>query len=342
MYCAKCGCNIKEDAVFCPVCGAKQPKKENPPAVQELVREEQNKGPGKKLILIITGSILLLLITGAAICFFVQDPMDLFGKNKVINVMEEASGYTEDLKEEMETLLPAESPETSAASTVAQDEEYNLEILVGEWHWQTEDYAAELIISAPAQEITTDLRVETLYVVDFKSGKTIATLTGYRPVEIGHNSFTFTYEDNKGGNGIITVLYDPNYDCIQLSGQGSGADLIGLAQQMPFIEGKLVMPDVSEEELYHRQLDEFIFEGRTRNYSYDELKDLSEWELHIVRNGMFALSGKIFSSSQWCMEYFPTRSWYKPVASDVRDQMNDYQKDNANLIAEIEEKRGYR
>lgn len=96
------------------------------------------------------------------------------------------------------------------------------------------------------------------------------------------------------------------------------------------------------DEAYYQSIDAFIFEGKSRYYTYDELINRSQWELCIIRNGMFALSGKIFTGNQWCIDYFPTRSWYTPIKSNVRDDMNEYQKANANFIAEIERIKGWR
>ena len=98
----------------------------------------------------------------------------------------------------------------------------------------------------------------------------------------------------------------------------------------------------NEDEAYYQEIDNLIFQGEYRYYSYSELADKSEWELCIIRNGMFALSGKIFTGNVWCIDYFPSRSWYTPVKSNVRDEMNDYQKENVRLITRIEEEYGWR
>jgi hypothetical protein len=92
-------------------------------------------------------------------------------------------------------------------------------------------------------------------------------------------------------------------------------------------------------------LEALVLEGRERKYTRDELKNMSEYQLMILRNGMFALSGKRFSRNQKVIDFFSACDWYEPKYSadaDVTAKMNDYQKANLNLIIEIEKDKGYR
>ena len=128
-------------------------------------------------------------------------------------------------------------------------------------------------------------------------------------------------------------------------GDGYAAYIASIPEAKPSTPTSMYEPETTPtdaNEAYYQSIDDFIFEGKYRYYTYSELADKNQWELTIIRNGMFALSGKIFKSNKWCMEYFPKRSWYKPISSNVRDFMNDYQKKNANLIAEVEKNKGWR
>lgn len=92
-------------------------------------------------------------------------------------------------------------------------------------------------------------------------------------------------------------------------------------------------------------LEALVLEGRERNYTRSELKNMSEYQLMILRNGMFALSGKRFSRNQKVIDFFSACDWYEPKYSedaDAQAKMNDYQKSNLNLIIEVEKDKGYR
>lgn len=92
-------------------------------------------------------------------------------------------------------------------------------------------------------------------------------------------------------------------------------------------------------------LEALVLEGRDRKYTKNELKDMSEYQLMILRNGMFALSGKRFSRNQKVIDFFSACDWYEPKYSadaDVQAKMNDNQKANLNLIIEVEKDKGYR
>lgn len=92
-------------------------------------------------------------------------------------------------------------------------------------------------------------------------------------------------------------------------------------------------------------LEQLVLEGATRRYSRSELTDKSEYELSILRNGMFAISGKRFSKNREVIDYFNACSWYEPrydSDSDARARMNDYQLDNLDLIISVERDKGYR
>ncbi len=92
-------------------------------------------------------------------------------------------------------------------------------------------------------------------------------------------------------------------------------------------------------------LEAMILEGDDRYYDRDELTGMTKYQLMIMRNGMFALSGKRFSRNQQVIDFFNACDWYTPLYdsdSEVRDHMNAYQKSNLSLIIEVETDKGYR
>lgn len=93
---------------------------------------------------------------------------------------------------------------------------------------------------------------------------------------------------------------------------------------------------------------EYIFaDSNTRYLEEAEIKALSQEEMRLARNEIYARHGRIFNDEA-LNEYFQTKSWYAPLYSaEEMDEMgdaifNEYEYHNKNLIAEIEEELGYR
>ncbi|MGI6153784.1 MAG: DUF5050 domain-containing protein [Christensenellaceae bacterium] len=93
------------------------------------------------------------------------------------------------------------------------------------------------------------------------------------------------------------------------------------------------------------ELGELVFQGKERNYTRDELLNKSKYDLSILRNGMFALSGKEFVKNMEVKAFFEGCSWYAPDTSDddvILSRFNNYQKSNIDLISEVEKELGYK
>ena len=79
-------------------------------------------------------------------------------------------------------------------------------------------------------------------------------------------------------------------------------------------------------------------ESSTRTYSRSELTKLSDYELFIARNEIYARHGRKFQSAD-LQEYFNSKSWYKGTTeAGAFDEsvLNDTEVANASLIREIE------
>lgn len=84
--------------------------------------------------------------------------------------------------------------------------------------------------------------------------------------------------------------------------------------------------------------------SNTENLSRAELERLSDQELHLARNEIYARRGRMFASSE-LEQYFRSKSWYTPPTSHEEfDAMGDtifnqFEIANRNLIVEIERDR---
>lgn len=80
-------------------------------------------------------------------------------------------------------------------------------------------------------------------------------------------------------------------------------------------------------------------ESSTRTYSRSELSGLSDYELFIARNEIYARHGRKFQSED-LQKYFNGKSWYKgTIEASAFDEsvLSDTEQANAALIREIEE-----
>lgn len=86
-----------------------------------------------------------------------------------------------------------------------------------------------------------------------------------------------------------------------------------------------------------------LSESNNRYYSSSELESMTDKELYLARNEIFARHGREFKN-QDLRDYFGSMSWYVPKYSsdefDSMDLLNDYEKKNADTMLSIEQKRG--
>ena len=86
-----------------------------------------------------------------------------------------------------------------------------------------------------------------------------------------------------------------------------------------------------------------LADSDTRRYTSDDLEDLSDWELEVARNEIYARHGREFSNKA-LQDYFNSQSWYEPRYSaeefDALDGvLNQTEVANAELILSVEQER---
>lgn len=92
------------------------------------------------------------------------------------------------------------------------------------------------------------------------------------------------------------------------------------------------------------EIEELILAGAQRYYTNAEISGLSEDEFRLVRNGLYALSGRIFKSPD-LRDYFTAKDWYSPLYStdeETKQRFNQYQDSNLELVVKLEKEKGYR
>ena len=117
-------------------------------------------------------------------------------------------------------------------------------------------------------------------------------------------------------------------------------------------------------ELYHNDYDEdndeysyndednfsstdyILLNSDSRYIDKSELLSLSQWQLRLARNEIYARYGYTFEDEE-LQKYFLNKSWYEEDSSINKDtwsddSLNEYEKANRDLIVSYEEEMGYR
>jgi hypothetical protein len=71
-----------------------------------------------------------------------------------------------------------------------------------------------------------------------------------------------------------------------------------------------------------------------------EIDYLSEWDLLVARNTIYAIHGRIFQYKP-LQDYFASFPWYKPNPKYHDGLLSELEKYNANVILQLEKKKGY-
>ena len=86
----------------------------------------------------------------------------------------------------------------------------------------------------------------------------------------------------------------------------------------------------------------FFPDTGTRYITENELHNMTDREIAIARNEIFARHGRKFTKQEW-IDYFSTKTWYVPTYDpetfDSMDLLNDFEKKNLKVILAYEEKR---
>lgn len=105
-------------------------------------------------------------------------------------------------------------------------------------------------------------------------------------------------------------------------------------------------PEPPQTTVVHGSTDDYILpDSATYEYSASELSGLSDWELYLARNEIYARHGREFRNED-LRRYFSGRSWYTPLYSpddfDARTGsfLNAIEQRNAETILALEQSRG--
>lgn len=132
--------------------------------------------------------------------------------------------------------------------------------------------------------------------------------------------------------GTLTV-----YLMVPIDRDGPNGDVAG---KNAADEANVYLTAVELNESYAEDGSGYILpESDSRKYSKSELAGLSNWELYVARNEIFARHGRGFKNED-LVTYFNAKSWYSELmAPEDFDEVfspNKYEKANTDLIMELE------
>ncbi len=116
-----------------------------------------------------------------------------------------------------------------------------------------------------------------------------------------------------------------------------------------FVENDIVLSKTVEPPVTTTETDDsFIFEDSNSRYLTEyELYGMSDWDLRVARNEIYARYGRMFEDEA-LREHFMAQDWYEPLyTAEEMDAFgesifNDYEIYNLDLITKIETELGYR
>ena len=89
--------------------------------------------------------------------------------------------------------------------------------------------------------------------------------------------------------------------------------------------------------------DDYVFKKKKKKeISTSDIEDLSNWELQIAINEIYARHGYVFQTNQDMIDYFDSKDWYKPDPDKVdmtKIKFNKTEKKNLEKMAEERDKR---
>lgn len=134
---------------------------------------------------------------------------------------------------------------------------------------------------------------------------------------------------NKGKTSII--VYDNN--------EGEEYKL-----NITVVDNNTEREDIEDEDIYISDEELMIFPDSDNVYlTESDLYDLTQWELRIARNEIYARHGCIFQD-ELLQDYFNNCSWYNSInipATEGNDLLNEVEKENAKFIKAYEKEKGY-
>lgn len=201
----------------------------------------------------------------------------------------------------------------------------------------------EIIFGISAVLIISAIIVSRKNMTEFKINKFNYILEIYDTQKIQMKNFNNDIEFESSNEDIVTV--SPEGEMTGLN-EGKTSIIVYDYVNEEEYELNITVVDNSTDDDYidEQDNDSMIFPDSDCVYLVEsDLEGLSQWELRIARNEIYARRGCVYTDEE-LKNYFESCSWYHPIgvrALDGNDLLNEIEKANAKFIRDYEKKKGY-
>lgn len=325
MYCPNCGCELSDDAHECNICGLhlneahSEEETENIQSSASTDNTEKHLDKKHKLWIII-GSVLLLVAV-AFVCVYKSDWLSHSDK-KITNTKKQTNKEksTETKKDTSSDEVIKETEDDIALNINAylgywnitgnQDRELTIEkiedqkVLFSLWYYRIgvlENITASLNGNTAEFSVDTEgIKGVLIFNTDSISVRIIESQKGYLPVEFMEFEERHLQSWADGNVSVDTYTYPDNFDS----------------------------------EIYTSDMNYIIPDSSSRILTIEDIYGLSENQLSLARNEIYARHGRIFSDP-YLKNYFEAQSWYQGTIESENfseDMLSEIEKANIRFI----------
>lgn len=377
LYCIQCGAQLRDNALFCVKCGTRQDTTFTPMTNTPMYQEEPPRKKRGKGILIFLGVLIIVALLCALLLPKISEALE-DDPEEVIDVMSgdaitknETPTPVQDEPVATPSPVQTKSPDIYAAQATPSPEASELEYLSfspgSKYAFFSPDLQQQLSISgstssglcmSPARGASGQLF--TINIADSeKYGSSVYKISGPAGAmqisssdsprlvssrDVSSVDALWCFPSFVEGRCHIHLLQYPDY---VLARQGSSVTLAICNQYdssqlwvVTRCDGNGSQPSYSTTD----SLEQFILSLAERTITINDLMGMDKETVGYVRNGIYAMAGKIFKTQKY-QDYFSSTSWYTPYSQDndlVTARFNQCMSHNLNVCIEYEELMGWR
>lgn len=346
MFCTNCGKEIPDDSQFCTFCGNpidRQAGAEGPVSAADVTQEMPYAGgmpvdaagrpavgqpapakPRSKAPFIVAGVAAAAIVAGI-VAFVVVPAVQGSSQPQQASEQSQASG-----KEEQAS---AQATASKVAISVS-------------------DFDASLLPTVSVNIKVADesgMPVENLTPSDFKvSEKVSGTAYAGKNLSLGSNgngSYKLSFDSGAPATSTDSRSVTLTSASDERAWEPVGFSYSPQSQQVSGSNSSAQPTSVDDHKVNAVDTADYVLPNSDKvYYSTSDFSGLSDWELYVARNEIYARHGRKFKNDDLA-RYFSRKSWYTPIYSpdefDAKpDMLNDYEKKNADTLLAYEKNIG--